>query len=491
MDHPPAAPHPADVGLAPPPVSTTPVAVPAPVARRRALPVLDEVPELAAALTDLRAADRATARAVDLLVRLRTSGTVETATGVDVDTWLALVARTVRSDRRVLRTVVDTLSRLPGLRAAFVDGRLNWGQVRRLVLQLRDARVRLDATTDRELLTTLEAAGPDRDPDGLDGELRWTVWQLAPDASERALTDVTERLLLQPRLDGTGGSVVGELGATGFAALETVTRPEAGCPDRPARRAARLTDLCLEVRDGDRTSSDPTTDGPSSPGAPDRPRRNVRVVLRADLETLLGLTSGPSQLLTGLAGGAVHVDAATARDLAEHASDLRLVITADGAPVGVGRRSRSAPGWLRDALLAGHTTCTHPGCPQPALTADVDHARPWADGGSTDVANLAPLCAHHNRAPERRRWQVRQTRDGRRRWAHRRTGLSATTAPDVPPPRRRRTADAPGRRSLPASRSDAARRSAPPPRPPHPAGPGATRRRPPAASAEVPRRGPP
>jgi 5-methylcytosine-specific restriction endonuclease McrA len=49
----------------------------------------------------------------------------------------------------------------------------------------------------------------------------------------------------------------------------------------------------------------------------------------------------------------------------------------------------------RKAMLAmSDGRCSIAGCKRPALTAD--HITPLSQGGSNDLANLRPMCAHHN-----------------------------------------------------------------------------------------------
>lgn len=398
-------------------------------------PVLTEIPELAVVLEQLLAADQALAAAVDHLVRLRRSGLVEAATGVGLDGWLGIVARRTGSDRRMLLTVAETLGRLPQFHRCFSAGELSWAQLRAVVLQVHHLSAVDDVALDGALAGAVTAA-VGLEPDALASMVRWVVADLT--AQQPASTEtLDDRLVLQPRLDGSGGAVFGELGPVGFAALDGATRPPTGADQPARRRAMALTELCLrgatggDTDDGGAVSDEvagATVDGHTAP------RARIHLLLRADLETLLALDDRPAQLLTGLAGGAMWTDAATARDLVTSATSLRLIVTRDGAPVGIGRRSRVTPGWLRDAMLALHDTCTAPGCTRPALTADVDHAVPWSEGGTTDVANLGPLCRHHNRQVERRAWRVRQRPDGTRLWAHPATGLTTVTRPDRPPP---------------------------------------------------------
>jgi hypothetical protein len=153
---------------------------------------------------------------------------------------------------------------------------------------------------------------------------------------------------------------------------------------------------------------------------PSKPGRSLLV--RVELATLLDRSALPATLLTTLTGGRMWVDAPTARRLAdEREVDLRLVVVDDtGAVVGVGRKQRYAPGWLRDATLALHDTCSAPGCRVAARVCQVDHARPWTPRtdrgpGRTDIDQLAPLCGtdQHRGAGEAVVGEVVRARVGR------------------------------------------------------------------------------
>jgi hypothetical protein len=69
---------------------------------------------------------------------------------------------------------------------------------------------------------------------------------------------------------------------------------------------------------------------------------------------------------------------------------------ADGQPLNWGRTRRLFSGAQRDVYLAMYTGCAAKGCDQPAAWADIDHKRPWAQGGPTDLDNGQPLCRWHN-----------------------------------------------------------------------------------------------
>jgi hypothetical protein len=48
--------------------------------------------------------------------------------------------------------------------------------------------------------------------------------------------------------------------------------------------------------------------------------------------------------------------------------------------------------------------CRMPACHRPAHHAEIDHARPWRSGGTTDAANLHSLCRQHNLLKEKPGW---------------------------------------------------------------------------------------
>jgi hypothetical protein len=468
------------------------------------LPVLAELPELAGLLEDLVAVDRLLVRVQDTLVLLDDTGQVEAATGVGVSQWLAIVARRTGSDVRMLRCAVRACRRLPALFAGFRDGRLSWSQLRVVALKVDRAPQHTDLALDAKVADAIDTCR-DAEPDALARMVGWAIAELAdpPDPADKpAAPALGEGFFhLQPRLDGTGGTVFGDLDAYSFALLDAATAPTAAPAAGPTRtgfagptdpvqganaartlgrqRLARLLDRLAhpdtdrpetdrphgsDAADGagdgtdgrregtgdgaapaatDAAAADSATGAPGAPGgtggagAPAGRLAAVRLLLRAELDTLLGNSHLPSQLLTTLAGGAMHLDAQAARRLADAGVQVRLIVTHQGRVVGVGRQSRVPPGWLRDATLALHDTCTAPGCERAALAAHTDHAVPWDAGGHTDIGNCGPLCGHDNHHKERAGWKASGQPDGTRHWHHPRSGLKITTHPTTkrPPPR--------------------------------------------------------
>jgi hypothetical protein len=426
------------------------------------LPVLAELPELSGVLQRLDVADRAMLDAVVGLARLLDHDEVATTSGVPVETWIASVTRHTRLDRRLLLRAARWLTRLPSLATAATTGAVSWPQLRGLTLTLAELPAGHDHHAERWLATHLPHLEPDADPDALLGLLARTIAGWAAQASPPPEpVPATNRLVIQPTLDGTRGRIHGDYDATGLALLDDATAPTRHQLEHPGGAAGaradnlltRLTHTCPDPH----ASRDDTGDGDAGDGAGAGAGGGgggggggpfggglgpVQLLLRAELDTLLGHDL-PVELLTRLSGGRLRITAPAARRLLErYGARVRTILTDHGSVIGVGRATRIPPGYLRDAALAVHDTCTGPYCTRPARGAELDHAVPWHPAhpdqppGHTDHDNLGPLCDSTNRAKEAAGWRATQHPDGRRRWHHPRTGLTITTIPTTwrPPP---------------------------------------------------------
>ncbi len=75
----------------------------------------------------------------------------------------------------------------------------------------------------------------------------------------------------------------------------------------------------------------------------------------------------------------------------------RIVFDNPGVTIDMGRKARLYTGNARHAILVHHQTCAHPTCDLPATKCEIDHIKPWLNGGQTTQTNGQPLCDHHNR----------------------------------------------------------------------------------------------
>jgi hypothetical protein len=102
----------------------------------------------------------------------------------------------------------------------------------------------------------------------------------------------------------------------------------------------------------------------------------------------------------------------TCRRLACDAGIRFLVEDEHGTPLSVGRRMRTLPAALWQALKERDRTCCFPGC-QNHLFTHAHHMKHWANGGETKLGNLARLCTHHHRFVHEYGYSVRLDAQGK------------------------------------------------------------------------------
>jgi hypothetical protein len=219
-----------------------------------------------------------------------------------------------------------------------------------------------------------------------------------PPSTEETLDAIRERWLsIQYTLDGIRGHMDVDLPGAEMLMVETAVRtradrippnPETGRFDAyQARMADGLVEVCT------------TTGDESSP---------VQVTVFADLEAL---TQDPETTgVAELAAGPV-IASETARRLSCD-SILECVITDHGRVLGIGRRSRLIPAWLRRQLWFRDGGCRFPGCPERHFV-HAHHRKHWADLGPTDLENLVLLCGYHHRFVHEHGWRVQVDPEGR------------------------------------------------------------------------------
>ena len=109
--------------------------------------------------------------------------------------------------------------------------------------------------------------------------------------------------------------------------------------------------------------------------------------------------------------GVIELDGGPSLDLEalrRQACDCRIELNAhgpDGALVGVGRATRTVPAWMCRALRRRDGGCRFPGCERRRWV-QAHHLVHWADGGRTDMGNLALICPFHHRLVHEGGWRI-------------------------------------------------------------------------------------
>ncbi len=116
-----------------------------------------------------------------------------------------------------------------------------------------------------------------------------------------------------------------------------------------------------------------------------------QIVVHVDAETLRERAAGRCEI-----EGGPTLPVETVRRLSCDASLVRIMENESGAPLDVGRKTRSIPPAIRRALAARDRGCRFPGCTHQRYL-DAHHIRHWAEGGATKVSNLLTLCRFHHR----------------------------------------------------------------------------------------------
>jgi hypothetical protein len=155
------------------------------------------------------------------------------------------------------------------------------------------------------------------------------------------------------------------------------------------------------------------------PGSTVTLRRPVALNVYLNAATLAGLDDQPGELV-----GVGAITADPARALAASADTIRAILTRPAAPdrtcetiLDAGRAVYRPPDATADYVTARDRTCTFPGCRTTARRCDLDHRRPYDDGGDTCPHNLDALCRTHHRLKTFTAWRAAPDPDtGRLVW---------------------------------------------------------------------------
>ena len=267
------------------------------------------------------------------------------------------------------------LDRLPAIAQAFDEARLSWDKTRALG---RAAT----ADTDAELAAQAER---------LSASQTHTLARRIRAAREAADTHTDRYLRLRWDPDRAWLRIHGRLPATHAATIEkAVTRlADQSGPDPTTNLYepwdVRCADALTELA-GASLAADPDPD-------------LATLVVHVDATTLT-TSNGWAEIEHGPL-----ISPATARRLACDARHHLIADGTNGQPLGVGRTTRRIPPWLNRLIRQRDQGCRFPGC-QRTRWAHAHHLIHWADGGPTDLHNLASLCAYHHRLVHEGGWHI-------------------------------------------------------------------------------------
>lgn len=313
----------------------------------------------------------------------------------------------------------DLTQRLPAVGEALWRGWIDLPRARVIVSETCHLRTDQAEAVATEVLESARALTT--------GQLRARIHRLAisvdPHSAQERFREGTEqrRVVVEPREDGTA-SIYG-LGLPPHRAQAALGRI-----NRLARSARHPNDS----RDIDQVRADVFLDLLCGTGHQQQQQQQAGggvVDIRVDLTTLAGLDDHPGDL----AGfGPVIADIARQVYASQAHSGHRVTVTGESGEVAwAGTTRRRATAGQQRAVEARHPSCVFVGCRMPAGDCDLDHTRPWAQGGPTEEDNLAPLCRHDHRLKHRGGWKLERTGSGTHTWT---SPLGHTyTVPAEPP----------------------------------------------------------
>jgi len=191
------------------------------------------------------------------------------------------------------------------------------------------------------------------------------------------------RLTLDPE---TGTRVEARIGAANKAMWHQ-EKVRIG-PESHRTPQQRLADTAAHViLDGSRS------DVAAQLGWPGRARSVPDLTVAIAFDWLSGQVADRSDLTTN---SGIPITPATVRRLACEANIIPVVLDAKGEVLDLGRAVRTVTLAQRRALEVRDGGCVWPGCNAPPGDCDAHHVKHWAEGGSTDLDNLALACHTHH-----------------------------------------------------------------------------------------------
>ncbi len=141
-----------------------------------------------------------------------------------------------------------------------------------------------------------------------------------------------------------------------------------------------------------------------------REARGIRASVVVTVPVLSLLTDNAESADPPVVEGLGPISLDRARELCGGDASWMRVLThpETGMVLSVGREQYRPPPSLRKLTKWRSDRCMGPGCGMPASRCEIDHQLAWEHGGSTSLANTAPLCKGHHIVKHHGGWRVTQ-----------------------------------------------------------------------------------
>jgi hypothetical protein len=296
--------------------------------------------------------------------------------------WVAWRCRVSRAEARKLVEVAQALADLPDIAAGLDDGSLSYSQVCVLVDFV-------EADGDAEWAERARGMHVEQLRAWRRSVRRVTTEEANEDHKRRSLIwwwDRDERFL------NLKGKLPAEQGAAVDKALNRL------CEGRP-----KLEDGTYEKLE--RRGADALAELASTQIAEDADPDRATIVVHVEADALLGDDGAAA-----IEGGCELAPETVGR----LACDCSLQVVAndhEGRSLGVGRKTRTPPPWLRRLVKKRDGCCRFPGCERGRFL-HTHHVRHWTPHeGPTELDNLLMLCTHHHRLVHEGGWSIRGAPD--------------------------------------------------------------------------------
>ena len=319
---------------------------------------------------------------------------VHEASAAEIRTALRLTRRTADFE---LGFAIDLRERLPQVWEALSAGDLDVRRAR----TIEAGTAHLEADTARLVVTELIDRAPGLTTGQLAARIRRSCIQADPEQAAKRYEDaVSERRTV---------SEANETGTANLLGLDLAPEKVAAVTNR-INRLARSLKTKTEVRTMDQLRADVFLDlllGADTAG------KGGIVDIHVDLQTLAELSQSPGEL----AGyGPVIADIARQTTAKQKKGEWRYTITHGGQVVDSGTTRRRPTTSQRRRAQTNNPTCIFPGCRMPSTSCDLDHTKPWSEGGPTTVDNLPPVCRHDHVTRHKAHWKHRALPNGDHQW---------------------------------------------------------------------------